>query len=183
MLVQAIERKFLSVWLVIAACAAPPAFATAPLSYWPSAIWTRTTEGEILYVSANDENLTALCVQVGGNASWLPTRLLTDIRFPKLADAKIIHGMGLDKVEKYLPKWGLWGLSVEVDSEVEIDGKLKEGPRYLFVLDNNKVVYKVTSRWLPVPDKPGVRISDEQWTPIDPKVIQHEPCQPPAHQG
>lgn len=139
----------------------------------------RTTEGEVIYVAANDEHLTALCVQIGSGSNWVPSDLLVDITFPKLDEINVVHGMGLFRVDQYLPNWGLWGLSVKVKSSVATGKEFKEGPTYLFVIDQQRVVYRVRQQWSAKTAKPGSSTVDEQWTPIDPNAIRRAPCQPP----
>jgi hypothetical protein len=166
-------------WLAGLLGASPIASATAPYSNWLSEVWKRSVEGEVVYAAANDKHLTALCVQVDGNGSWLPAELLADIAMPKLDDVAVMHGMGLMHVEQFVPGWGNWGLSVMVTSSlVEDSGTIKAGPTYFFVLEGTRVVYRVLQQWVPATDGSNTSHSDEQWVSIDAKTVRHAPCRP-----
>ncbi len=173
-------RSRTSLLLAIFCGTTPAVSATPVLSNMTTALWKRTTAGEVIYVAADDVHLTALCVQIGAASSWIPAEQLANITLPILEKVDLVHGMGLSRVHDFIPDWGPWGLSVEVQSFVESGDNIKDGPTYFFVLSNQQVVYRVVRQWLPVPGKPGMLEADEQWAPINPRMIGHAPCTPPA---
>jgi hypothetical protein len=156
------------------------ALASAPFWREPVEIWLRTEDGEVLYAAATDEKLSALCVDVAGTPYWVSEDFLSDVAFPELGQAKVVHGMGFGEVLDYIPDWGLWGLSVEVHSHLEVNGSLRTGPEYFFVLRDGRPLYRVRRSRILTPNGPGASTSSEEWAEIPASALRASPCVPPS---
>ena len=155
------------------------AWSTSPIAYPPSKVWKETSEGEVIYAQADEARLLSLCVEVDGVANWLPSSLLLDISYPRLDKIELRHGMGLEDLHDYVPHSGNWGLSIEVESEIEIDGRFEDGPTYYFVLDEHKnPVYRMSRVWVPSESHPRSKESQVQWLKIPSSEVRRAPCWP-----
>ncbi|KRA41951.1 hypothetical protein [Pseudoxanthomonas sp. Root630] len=157
-----------------------PAAATSPLAFSPSEVWKRSSDGEVIYVAEHEDRLASLCIQIGQHSNWLPQALLGDIPLPKLDEVEIVHGMGFLHIEKHVPDWGTWGLSVSVPSMQDVQEDLVEGPTYFFVLNDGVPVFRVERHWRPSTPDTGVRTLEETWVPIGTTTLKSGACVPPS---
>ena len=158
------------------------AHATPPLSSPTTEVWKRDLDGNVVFASAPDDRLEALCIEVAGQASWVPSELLRDIEFPNLEDIHFVRGMGLDASE-HVPNWGNWGLSVSIETEVEVNGQFEAGPEYFFVVQDGRVVYRVLRTWVPSTKGRGIREQREEWLNIPQSQVRGGKCKPPMQSG
>ena len=161
--------------------AALPALSTPALTSRPTEMWVRTFDGDVVYIAEDDDHLSALCTQIGETAVWLPSALLDDIRHPKIDEVEVVRGMGFSDVDKHVPEWGAWGVSVDIPSLVEEQERFVEGPTYSFVLHQGSPVFRVEQRWLPSAADPLIRQSTEIWLPVAPASLRDAPCHPPPN--
>ncbi len=154
------------------------AYATSPLSGPTADVWKRDIEGNVVFASAPDDRLAALCIEVAGVTNWIPHKFIRDIEFPDIDDIHFVRGMGLD-VDEHVPNWGSWGLSVALDTFVDINDKLEDGPSYYFVIQDGRVLYLVQLSWIPVTEGPGNLKSKEVWTKLPQSKTLSGRCQPP----
>ena len=162
------------VYLLANSCA----YATSPLSQPTSDVWKRDTEGNVVFASASDDHLNALCIEVAGLVNWIPHKFLRDIEIPNLDNIHFVRGMGLN-VDEHVPNWGNWGLSLALDTYVDIDDKLEDGPSYYFVIQDGRVLYRVEWSWVPVTEGPGTLKSKEVWIKLPQSKALSGKCQPP----
>ena len=158
--------------------AALPALSTSPLTSRPTEMWVRTFEGDVVYVKEEDARVSALCIQIGRTAGWLPSALLDDIRHPEINEVGIVRGMGFSDVDKHVPGWGSSGVSVHIPSLAEEEEGFVEGPTYSFVFHQGRPVFRVEQRWLPWTDDPRIRRSTEIWLPLPLASLRDAPCHP-----
>jgi hypothetical protein len=154
------------------------AYATPPLSGPTSDVWKRDINGNVVFASAPDDRLAALCIEVAGVANWIPHKFLRDIEFPNIDDIHFVRGMGLD-ADEYVPNWGSRGLSLALDTFVDINGKLEDGPSYYFVIQDSIVLYRVKWSWVPVTEGSGNLKSNEVWIKLPQSKTLSGRCQPP----
>ena len=168
---------------LLASLTALPALSTAPLSSSPAEMWVRTFDGDVVYVAERDGHLSALCIQVGQTASWIPTALLADVPHPKIREVEVVRGVGFSDIEQHVPDWGLSGVSVEIPSLAEERERFVDGPTYSFVIHQGRPVFRVEQRWLPSVDDPRIREATEIWLPVPATSLRDAPCHPPSLQG
>jgi len=161
--------------------AALPALPTSPLTSRPTEMWVRTFDGDVVYVTEDDGRLSALCIQIGQTAGWLPSALLDDIRHPKINEVEVVRGMGFSDVDRHLPEWGPLGVSVDIPSLAEEQERFVEGPTYSFVLHQGRPAFRVEQRWVPSADDPRIRQSTEIWLPVPATSLRDAPCHPPSN--
>jgi hypothetical protein len=155
------------------------AWSTSPIGNPLNRVWKETSEGETVYAQRDDERLLSLCIEFKGVGNWLPKELLSDISHPKLEEINFWQGMGLEGIEDHVPNWGNWGLSLEVESEIEVEGKFEDGPTYYFVLDEqNNVVFRMARSWVATGDLAGSKQSRAEWLAINPEAIRRAACFP-----
>lgn len=157
---------------------AVPALSTSPMIDPPVEMWTRTADGDVIYIAQRENRLSALCIQAGRQASWLPADLLEDITHPAVRDAELVRGMGFSHIDQHVPHWGAWGLSVSVPTAAEEKDTFVGGPAYFFVLHQGRPVFRVEQRSLPASDDPRFHQSTEIWLPVPAGSLRHAPCQP-----
>jgi hypothetical protein len=151
--------------------------ATSPLSSPTSDVWKRDSDGNVIFASTVDDRLSSLCIEAEGVTTWLPEPLLNDVAHPKLDEIHLVRGMGLMRIDEFVPDWGSWGASVSIASEVEDGNRLVEGPAYFFVIHEGRVLYRVTHRW--TPSKEGSRILEEEWLSVPEFAATRSSCNPP----
>ncbi len=163
---------------LLTAISAWPALSTSPLISPPTEQWVRTVDGHVVYAAAHDNRLSALCIQVGQTASWLPADLLSDIPLPKIEDVEVVSGMGFSHIDDHVPDWGSWGVSVGIPSLQEEGDRFVDGPTYYFVLHQDRPVSRVERRWRRTPDGPAIATLQETWTPVVAGSLRTAPCMP-----
>ena len=168
---------------LLAMLSALPAHATSVLTSVPTEMWFRTFDGDVVYVAEGKARLSALCIQNGETASWLPSTLLDDIRHPKLQEMTIDRGMGFSDIDQHVPDSESWSVSVAIPSLTEEQEGFVDGPTYSFVLHQGRPVFRVEQRWLPSDDDPRIRRSTEIWLPVPAAFLRDAPCHPPSPQG
>jgi len=104
--------------IIVIACST--ALASAPISTAPDQIWKRSMLGTF-YAAQERRQLTALCIEVDGAASWLPAEMLRDIRNPDLEKAVFWEGIGFTGIDSRIPNWGEAGISFEVPTEMTVE--------------------------------------------------------------
>jgi hypothetical protein len=179
--VQSARRFAISASLAFAAIVAvscPIAFASAPISTPSDQIWKRSILGTV-YAAQNHRQLTALCVEVDGFATWIPTDLLRDIRDPDIEKATFWEGIGFVGIDRRIPNWGDSGLSLELPTQIETNGNFDEGPSYFFVIDKRRVLYRVLFEWVPEKGNPDIKVQRETWVPIQKAAARGGKCAPP----
>jgi hypothetical protein len=151
-------------------------FASAPLLGSTAEIWKRDVDGNSVFAAVAEDRLIALCIEVDGRGNWLPVHSLRDMTFPKLDEITFVRGMGFSQSEELIPSPGHWGLSLSIETEVEVENMLVEGPEHYFVFEDGRLVYQVVRRLVPVEDNPGVSTIREERTALDDAQIRHAPC-------
>jgi|GEM_PF-6925614 len=86
--------------------------------------------------------------------------------------------MGFLHIEKHVPDWGPWGLSVSVPSMQEVQEDLVEGPTYFFVLHNGVPVFRVERHRRPSTSDTGAHTLEETWIPIGTATLKSGACVP-----